>query len=189
MLATMTWSQWLLGALITFVCFLLIIVILLQKGRGGGMAGAFGGAGGTSAFGAKTGDVFTWITVIGAGIFVLLTVVGNFAFDVGAVPLTPTAESVPAGEAPLGTQPTKAMPITIETTNPATGEKTVIPLDGVPGGAGSAQPVKIPAPSTPPVGSGEVKPEPKPAADSEQPKPAEPKPAEPKKEESAPATP
>jgi len=175
MLATMSWSQWLLGALITFVCFLLIIVILLQKGRGGGMAGAFGGAGGTSAFGAKTGDVFTWITVIGAGIFVLLTVVGNFAFDVGAVPLTPTVESVPTDSAPVGAPPPKAMPITIETVNPATGEKKIIPLDGVPGNAGSAQPIQIPAPSTPPAGSGEAKPEPKPA--------------EPKKEEAAPATP
>lgn len=178
MLATMSWSQWLLGALITFVCFLLIIVILLQKGRGGGMAGAFGGAGGTSAFGAKTGDVFTWITVIGAGIFVLLTVVGNFAFDVGAVSLTPTVESAPAGEAPFVPQPTQAMPITIETVDPATGEKKIIPLDGVPGNAGSAQPIQIPAPSTPPTGSGEAKPEPQPAGS-----------AEPKKEETAPATP
>jgi preprotein translocase subunit SecG len=178
----MTWPQWLLGALITFVCFLLIIVILLQKGRGGGMAGAFGGAGGTSAFGAKTGDVFTWITVIGAGIFVLLTVVGNFAFDVGAVPSTPTVESVPAEGPPAGPQPGKAMPISIETVDPATGEKKIIPLDGVPG-AGGAQPIQIQPPTTPPAGSGEVKPEPKPAE-------AQPsKPAEPKKEETAPATP
>lgn len=183
MLATMSWSQWLLGALITFVCFLLIIVILLQKGRGGGMAGAFGGAGGTSAFGAKTGDVFTWITVIGAGIFVLLTVVGNFAFDVGAVTLTPTVESLPAGGGPIGAQPTSAMPISIETVDPTTGEKRMIPLDGVPGNAGSAQPIKIPAPTPPPAGSGAVKVEPKPA------EPEQPKPAEPKREEAAPATP
>lgn len=182
MLAEMTWTQWLLGALITFVCFLLMIVILLQKGRGGGMAGAFGGAGGSSAFGAKTGDVFTWITVIGAGIFVLLTVVGNFAFDQGAVPLTPTVTADPITEQPSGATPSQAIPITIETTDPATGEKKTIPLDGIPGNAAQGKPaegaaVPAPAPAPAPAG-GEAKPETKPA-DS----------AEPKKEEPAPANP
>ena len=45
------------------VGFVLIILILLQRGRGGGLAGAFGGLGGESAFGTKAGDVFTKITV------------------------------------------------------------------------------------------------------------------------------
>ena len=59
-----------------FVCLLLILVILLQKGRGGGLAGAFGGSGGYSAFGAKTGDYFTWLTVALAGLFVLVACLG-----------------------------------------------------------------------------------------------------------------
>ncbi|QGJ69386.1 Protein-export membrane protein SecG [Planctomycetales bacterium 10988] len=42
---------------------LLILIILVQKGKGGGLTGAFGGAGSQSAFGAKAGDVFTKITV------------------------------------------------------------------------------------------------------------------------------
>ncbi|MFT5323925.1 MAG: preprotein translocase subunit SecG [Planctomycetaceae bacterium] len=42
---------------------LLILVVLLQRGRGGGLAGAFGGLGGQSAFGTKAGDVFTKITI------------------------------------------------------------------------------------------------------------------------------
>ena len=70
--------------MITFLfvatCVLLILVILLQKGRGGGLAGAFGGAGGYSAFGAKTGDVFTWITISLTAMFVILAVLGNKAF-------------------------------------------------------------------------------------------------------------
>lgn len=41
----------------------LMIVVLLQRGRGGGLAGAFGGAGGQSVLGVKAGDVFTKITV------------------------------------------------------------------------------------------------------------------------------
>ena len=36
----------------------LIALVLIQRGRGGGLAGAFGGAGGQSAFGTKAGDVF-----------------------------------------------------------------------------------------------------------------------------------
>ncbi len=41
----------------------MILIILLQRGRGGGLAGAFGGLGGQSAFGTKAGDVFTKITI------------------------------------------------------------------------------------------------------------------------------
>jgi len=44
------------------VCVLLVLLVLIQKGRGGGLSGAFGGAGGNTAFGAKTGDVLTWVT-------------------------------------------------------------------------------------------------------------------------------
>jgi hypothetical protein len=60
------------------------------------LAGAFGGGGG-GAFGAKTGDVFTWITVAFAGVFLLLTVLGNFVFEpTGVVIATPpVAQPVP----------------------------------------------------------------------------------------------
>ena len=53
-----------LAILFILICVLLIGMVLLQKGRGGGLSGAFGGAGGHSAFGSRTGDVFTWITVV-----------------------------------------------------------------------------------------------------------------------------
>ena len=48
------------------VCLLMMLIILIQKPRGGGLSGAFGGAGGGSqaAFGAKTGDVLTFATII-----------------------------------------------------------------------------------------------------------------------------
>ena len=51
-----------------FVGIFLIGLILLQRGRGGGLAGSFGGMGGQSAFGTKAGDIFTKIT-IGVAIF------------------------------------------------------------------------------------------------------------------------
>jgi preprotein translocase subunit SecG len=52
-----------LNAFIVVLCVFLIGVILIQRGKGGGLAGAFGGVGGSSAFGTKAGDVFTRITV------------------------------------------------------------------------------------------------------------------------------
>lgn len=188
MLATMTWGQWLLAALICFVCFLLMVVILLQKGRGGGLAGAFGGAGGSSAFGAKTGDVFTWITVVGAGVFVLLTVVANFAFDQSAVKTAPPPVSVlPLEDAnEPGEGPGRPIPIKVGgnielgTTDPVTGEtKTVVvPVDGVPITAPGKPADGAGAPATPPPADGAAKPESKPEGTPEE-----------KKEEKAPATP
>ena len=54
------------------IAVLLILVVLVQRGRGGGLVGAFGGPGGSSAFGAKTGDVFTVITVVMAALFLII---------------------------------------------------------------------------------------------------------------------
>lgn len=53
----------------------LIGLILLQRGRGGGLAGSFGGMGGQSAFGTKAGDIFTRITIVVAVIWILLACV------------------------------------------------------------------------------------------------------------------
>jgi len=58
-----------------FVCVLLVLLILIQRPKGGGLAGAFGGAGGgtdQAMFGAKTGDALTWITVTLFVLFLLL---------------------------------------------------------------------------------------------------------------------
>ena len=63
-----------LGFLLVFVAFFLIALVLIQRGRGGGLAGAFGGAGGQSAFGTKAGDVFTRITVGVAAAWILLCI-------------------------------------------------------------------------------------------------------------------
>ena len=61
------------------VGFLLMFIILLQRGRGGGLAGAFGGLGGPSAFGTKAGDVFTKITIVLAVTWVALAGLSGFA--------------------------------------------------------------------------------------------------------------
>ena len=105
MFAQMSWSQWFLAATLIGVCCFLVLVILLQRGRGGGLTGAFGGAGGSSAFGAKTGDVFTWITVVVATVFVVLATLANFGFDESAPPLASVVtpeETTPPTPMPTG---------------------------------------------------------------------------------------
>jgi preprotein translocase subunit SecG len=60
------------NTLIIIVSIFLICLILIQRGKGGGLAGAFGGVGGSSAFGTKAGDTFTKITVITATVWMLM---------------------------------------------------------------------------------------------------------------------
>ena len=71
----------LLYILLAVTSLFLICLILIQRGKGGGLAGAFGGVGGSSAFGTKAGDVFTRVTMIAAGIWIaqcmLLVVITN----------------------------------------------------------------------------------------------------------------
>ena len=71
------WVWWLRGAgglLMCVTSLFLILLVMLQRGRGGGLTGAFGGAGGQSAFGTKTGDVFTKFTVYTAVVWILLCI-------------------------------------------------------------------------------------------------------------------
>lgn len=58
--------------LLVITALFLILIILVQKGKGGGLAGAFGGMGGQSAFGAKAGDLFTRITIGVAAFWIVL---------------------------------------------------------------------------------------------------------------------
>ena len=120
--------------LFIIVCVFLILIVLIQKGRGGGLASAFGGAGGNTAFGSKTGDVLTWVTSIVFAVFLLLAISLNLLADRqnrrAALPLAP--EETPVTEtatdeptAPLGgqalppeTTPAAPTPPAVPTTSP-----------------------------------------------------------------------
>jgi preprotein translocase subunit SecG len=65
----------LLGLMLIFVSAFMILLILVQRGRGGGLTGALGGAGGQSAFGSKAGDVFTRITIGTAVVWIFLSMI------------------------------------------------------------------------------------------------------------------
>src|SRR5688572_8326908 len=62
-----------LTILYVFVCVFLILVVLLQAGRGGGMGTAFGGSSQSVFGGAGAGNFLTRLTVIMAAMFMLLS--------------------------------------------------------------------------------------------------------------------
>jgi preprotein translocase subunit SecG len=101
---------WIFLPLFLFISFLLIMIVLIQKGRGGGLSGAFGGSGGNTAFGAKTGDVLTWATSVIFALFVILAVVLNLVCDnMGPKPQpAQQTQQLPAGGAPTGSSGSSA---------------------------------------------------------------------------------
>ncbi len=90
-----------LAPIFGIVCVFMILLILIQKGRGGGLSSAFGGAGGNTAFGSKTGDVLTWVTASVFVLFLLLSMVLIWTGDAVAAENARilTDEEVLAGEA------------------------------------------------------------------------------------------
>ena len=91
--------------LFIIVSIFLILIVLIQKGRGGGLASAFGGGGGNTAFGSKTGDVLTWATSIIFGIFLVLAVILNLMTRAPAKVNVATGGGLPTP--PAATQPAK----------------------------------------------------------------------------------
>jgi len=103
-------ADWLVSVLAVFfvlTSLFMMLVILIQKPKGGGLSGAFGGAGGGSAqavFGAKVGDVLTWVTVVCFVLFLLLAMGLTWAIHPegpGArVPQAQQQDQAPAQPAP-----------------------------------------------------------------------------------------
>jgi len=93
---------------------ILTLLILIQRGRGGGLAGAFGGAGGSSAFGTKTADIFIKATAVLGGVFFLLAIITAYVMKVDrptAPPPPPPEAPAPANPAPAPTNPPAETPL------------------------------------------------------------------------------
>lgn len=56
-------------------CVFLVLVVLIQKGKGGGLSATFGGGGAGGVLGSKTGDFLTWFTIVLVCVFLVLSVV------------------------------------------------------------------------------------------------------------------
>jgi preprotein translocase subunit SecG len=65
-------AHYFFGLTIFISSVFLILLVLVQRGRGGGLTGALGGPGGQSAFGTKAGDLFTRITIGVATVWIFL---------------------------------------------------------------------------------------------------------------------
>jgi len=107
----MAFVSGLLMVLLFLTAIFLIVLVLIQRGKGGGLAGAFGGLGGQSAFGTKAGDLFTRITIGVATFWILLCLVtvkllgvsgeGPLGTDFGGeAPKKPGVSAPPAPEKP-----------------------------------------------------------------------------------------
>jgi preprotein translocase subunit SecG len=66
---------WVLNLFVVLLALFLMLIVLIQRGKGGGLAGAFGGPGGSSPFGSRAGDAFTRITITVAAVWVLLIMI------------------------------------------------------------------------------------------------------------------
>jgi preprotein translocase subunit SecG len=104
------WVGPVLQALFILVCVLMVLVVLIQKPQGGGLAGAFGGSSagsGQTAFGTKTGDALTVFTVSVFVIFVVIAILLNLALKAPGpekATATDAAVSAPAStDAPAST--------------------------------------------------------------------------------------
>lgn len=69
------WLSHTLNLVVLGVGLLLMFVVLIQRGKGGGLAGAFGGVGGSSPFGSRAADAFVKVTLYMAAVWVLLIMI------------------------------------------------------------------------------------------------------------------
>src|SRR5580692_4600039 len=64
-----------LNPVLLLLSLFMILLILIQRGKGGGLVGALGGAGGSSPFGSRAGDQFTRLTIYVAVAWIVLTMI------------------------------------------------------------------------------------------------------------------
>ncbi|RLS28592.1 MAG: preprotein translocase subunit SecG [Planctomycetota bacterium] len=144
-----TLVRFFLGLMLVLSALFLILLVLIQRGRGGGLAGAFGGAGGQSAFGTKAGDVFTKITIGVAAFWILLCVLAvNILGRQQSLISDSLGGSAPVstGNTPLGggTEPADAL---APSTTPPAGESASAP--GEAGAAAETPPATATEPASP----------------------------------------
>ena len=127
-----------LVVLYVIICFFLILVVLLQQGKGADIAGAFGGGGSQTAFGAR--GATTFLHKLTTGAFVGFIVISMLLSIMEARPKKSVIQTLPAqaaGEkapAPAPAAPVPAAPA---------------PESAQPPSGSDAQPAQGTAPTTP----------------------------------------
>ncbi len=123
---------YLVAGIYVLVCLTLMLVVLLQQGKGGDIANAFGGGSSQAAFGARSGaTVLSRTTAIAAAVFMI-----------GAVILGVMGQRGPGSV--LGTINVPApVPTPVTTPAPAAATPAATPAES------SAAPAATPAPAAP----------------------------------------
>ena len=154
-MAVLAIAPWMVNLLIVgflFLCVLMVLLILIQRPQGGGLAGAFGassGGAGQTVFGTKTGDALTMATITVFVIYLLVAIGLVFA----ARPENIGAARGPAVTVP-GAPPATPDPSTAPSTTPTTTGGTIdeAPSDQAPVTApepNELAPVEQPTPEVP----------------------------------------
>jgi len=112
----LVWVGWRVSAILVtlhiLVCFVLVIVIMLQSGSAADLAGAFGGAGSQTAFGPRGAATFlsratTWCAIV----FMMTSLVLSVKRDVAAGVSTGSILEQTQQSAPAPAKPSQAPPV------------------------------------------------------------------------------
>ena len=134
-------SQYVFGPALFLLSLFIVLIILLQRGRGGGLTGALGGAGGASAFGVKAGDIFTRITAVSVLLWIVLCALTTFwylpdSLDIASDPAALSLKKSNAGgmgakdssePIPSESAPSETVPSDIKTENSTPATETTVP--------------------------------------------------------------
>lgn len=122
-------------ALYVLVCVFLLIVVLLQQGKGGDIAAAFGGSSSQTAFGARAGaTVLTRATTVAGALFMIGSIVlgvlartGGSSVMSGVSGPAPAAATPTSPALPAGASQQPGTPVQVPQTAPATTGKDAAP--------------------------------------------------------------
>jgi len=126
------------------ICFFLILVVLLQQGKGADIAGAFGGGSSQTAFGAR--GATTFLHKVTTGAFVAFVAISMILSIMEARPKASVIpKSLPASAAPKAAAPAAPAPGSAPASQPAAGQPA--PAAPASGAAAPSTGTSAPAPS------------------------------------------
>lgn len=135
-----------------FVSLTMILIVLIQKPQGGGLSGAFGsssdGGAGQTAFGAKTGDVLTTLTISIFIVFLVSAAGLNYLVRPSAGPAQ-GASNAAGGTGGSGS--TAPQPATPSLPTQGGGSIDLQPMDGPPPGFNEDGTPVVPGSDVPPA--------------------------------------
>ena len=123
-------SFYILTGLFMVVSTVMILVILMQRPKGGGLSAAFGGSSAGSAdslLGGRVGDTLTWVTVVAFVLYLGLAISLNMSAGPGAADVAGPAEAVEASDPNTPVEALPAAPIAPEESGTTTSDTNVDP--------------------------------------------------------------